>query len=218
MCGAIVLLLGRRGGIAGGRLLLAHLGRITTYTLLGLVAGLLGHSARQLLPHLPWFQGALALAAAGTALYLALALMGRAPSPETHLTGLTSRWGRAMQRLVRQSADPRPSAPLFPLGLGLLWGLLPCGLVLTALLAAVTAGSPWFSALAMLAFGLGTTPALLGIGWLAQRPRFHPPTGKAWPRHAAALLVLLFGTQMALRGLAAWGWVDHLHLGGVMLW
>ena len=218
MCGAIVLLLGRRGGIAGGRLLLAHLGRITSYVLLGLAVGLLGHSARRLLPHLPWLQGALALIAAGTALYLAAALLGRAPSPETYLAGLTSRWGRAMQRLVRQPTGRQPLALLFPFGIGLLWGLLPCGLVLTALLAAVTSGPLWLSALAMLAFGLGTTPALLGMGWLAQRPLPRLPTGRAWPRHAAALLVLLFGTQMALRGLAAWGWVDHLRLGGVMLW
>jgi hypothetical protein len=34
----------------------------------------------------------------------------------------------------------------------------------------------------------------------------------------AALVVLLFGTQMALRGLAAWGWVNHLRLGEIVVW
>jgi hypothetical protein len=99
--------------------------------------------------------------------------------------------------------------------LGMLWGLLPCGLVLTALLAAAVAGSPGQGALTMLAFGLGTWPALLGMGWVAQHglPRAIP-----WPRQAAALIVLLFGTQMLLRGLATWGWVNHLRVGGVMLW
>jgi len=26
------------------------------------------------------------------------------------------------------------------------------------------------------------------------------------------------GGQMALRGLAAWGWTPHQHLGGLLLW
>ncbi|HBY95244.1 MAG TPA: hypothetical protein DEP84_15050, partial [Chloroflexi bacterium] len=45
MCSGIVLLLNRRGRVTGGRLVLAHLGRITTYSLLGLGAGLLGEAA-----------------------------------------------------------------------------------------------------------------------------------------------------------------------------
>jgi hypothetical protein len=142
---------------------------------------------------------------------MALALLGRARSPEIYLAPLTQRWGRAMRRRPVQPARGLPA--LYTAGL--LWGLLPCGLVLTALLAAFAAGTLWSGALTMLAFGLGTWPALLGVGWLARRglPRTSP-----WPRQAAALIVLLFGVQMALRGLAAWGWVSHLSVGGMMVW
>ena len=50
-----------------------------------------------------------------------------------------------------------------PLGLGLLLGLLPCGLLYSALIAAVSRGGPLEGALALLVFGLGTAPALLGL-------------------------------------------------------
>jgi sulfite exporter TauE/SafE len=222
MCGAITLVLGRGQPLVGQRLVLAHLGRITTYALLGAGAGLLGLAART--PHgahahghttaptgLTLAQGGLALLVAAAALYQALALLGRAPSPEILLAGLTRRWGRAM----RGAGGVAGRGPLRLYAAGLLWGLLPCGLVLTALLTAVVAGSPLAGAAAMLAFGLGTVPAQIGLGWLARRAG---PAPLAWPRHAAALVVLLFAVQMSGRGLAAWGLVGHLSLGGIMLW
>lgn len=222
MCGAIVLLLGRGRPLGARQLALAHLGRITTYATLGAGAGLLGLAARA--PHgahghshgggptgLTLAQGGLALLVATAALYQALALLGRAPSPEILLAGLTRRWGRAM----RGADGAAGRGPLRLYAAGLLWGLLPCGLVLTALLTAVVAGSPAQGALAMLAFGAGTLPAHAAVGWLARRIT---PDLLSWPRHVAALVVLLFGVQMGGRGLAAWGLVDHLYLGSLMLW
>jgi hypothetical protein len=47
---------------------------------------------------------------------------------------------------------------------GLVWGWLPCGLVYAALALAVTTGDAGKSALTMLAFGLGTLPAVMGVG------------------------------------------------------
>lgn len=52
--------------------------------------------------------------------------------------------------------------------LGGLWGLLPCGLVYGALLYAATSGSAGAGMLTMLAFGVGTLPAVLGMGFAAQ--------------------------------------------------
>lgn len=55
---------------------------------------------------------------------------------------------------------------------GLVWGWLPCGLVYTALIWSTTAGSAKDGALLMLAFGMGTLPAVMiaGIltGWLTR--------------------------------------------------
>ncbi len=50
-------------------------------------------------------------------------------------------------------------------GLGLSLGLLPCPLVLAALMAAGTSASAAGAAVAMAAFGLGTLPALLGLAF-----------------------------------------------------
>lgn len=223
MCGPVVVLLaGRResGGPSGGspvdgRVLLLHGGRVTTYVILGWAAGALGGFVGPAMPGMRRVQGLLALAAAGVAVYMALGLLGRVPSAELLLAGLTRRWGDAVRRLTARGAGKGQPGTLRSFLLGLLWGFLPCGLVMTALLVAAATGTPWGGGLTMLAFGLGTWPALLGLGWLVRR-RTSPAW--VWPRQAAALVILLFGAQMALRGLAAWGWVGHLHLGRVMLW
>jgi uncharacterized protein len=48
--------------------------------------------------------------------------------------------------------------------LGLLWGFMPCGFLYTAQLKAIESASVSGGALTMLAFGLGTTPVMMGIG------------------------------------------------------
>ena len=49
-------------------------------------------------------------------------------------------------------------------GLGVLLGFMPCGLVISAVLAAATAPSALEAGAAMAAFALGTVPALVGVG------------------------------------------------------
>jgi uncharacterized protein len=60
---------------------------------------------------------------------------------------------RSIQRTTQQ-----------PWLLGTLWGLMPCGFLYTAQLKAIESGSISHGAATMLAFGLGTTPVMLGIG------------------------------------------------------
>jgi sulfite exporter TauE/SafE len=52
--------------------------------------------------------------------------------------------------------------------MGLMLGLLPCGLLYTAAIAASTKGTAVSGALALAVFGVGTAPALLGLS-LADR-------------------------------------------------
>lgn len=56
-----------------------------------------------------------------------------------------------------------------PLILGLLWGLIPCGFLYTAQLRAAATQSPIGGAAVMLAFGLGTVPAMVVVGMTASR-------------------------------------------------
>jgi sulfite exporter TauE/SafE len=56
-----------------------------------------------------------------------------------------------------------PQAVLF----GIVWGWLPCGLVYYVLLLTLSTGSAATGALCMLSFGIGTLPAMLGVGLAA---------------------------------------------------
>lgn len=224
MCSGVTLLLARSGVAPGWRLLLAHVGRVTTYALLGAVAGSAGlalgpaalgtshaaHGASAPATPLQLWQGGLALLAAGVTVYMGLAFNGRLPSPETYLTPLTRRWSQTMRGLKNGRFGL-----LTPLVAGLLWGLLPCGLVLTGLLTAVVAATPLHGTLLMITFGLGTWPLLLAVTLLS-RTQLATPSPRL--RTIAALLICLFGLQLALRGLAAWGLINHWHLNHVMVW
>jgi sulfite exporter TauE/SafE len=168
MCGPFVLAqVAARlesGAVAGGELVRLsgaalvpyHLGRITTYTALGGVAGALAGQVTAL-AGFPWLLAAcLALAA--------LAFAAQAVEGLRHAAGgggALGRWlGRVAGPLMR---DPRG---LRGYALGLALGLLPCGLLYGALAAAAGAGSAARGALVMAAFTLGTVPALVGVGWL----------------------------------------------------
>ena len=217
MCTPVTLLLSRParrpedGAVRREWLILLHLGRLSTYSLLGTLAGALGQLLRSWRPALQPLQGLLALVLAGALVYMAAAVAGWVPPVETLWAGWTGRWGRAMRGALAR-ASPRA---LHAYGLGMLWGLLPCGLVYAALLLAAGAGHPGWAAAGMLLFGLGTLPVMAGVGWLTAHGDLRQREG--W-RRAAALLLLLFGVQMALRGFAAWGLVPHFHLGGLKLW
>lgn len=54
-----------------------------------------------------------------------------------------------------------------PFVLGLLWGLIPCGFLYTAQIKAAETGSPILGAATMFAFGIGTLPTMLGVGFFA---------------------------------------------------
>ncbi|HEU5318025.1 MAG TPA: sulfite exporter TauE/SafE family protein, partial [Chloroflexota bacterium] len=144
---------------------------------------------------------------AAAALYFAAALLGRVAPPDRLLAGAARRWGGAMRAAAARKASLYES--------GLVWGMLPCGLVLAALLTAGAAASPLEGALAMLAFGVGTLPAHVALAAAGHRLS---ASAAAWPRRAAALVTGAFGTQLALRGLAALGTVGHFALGPVALW
>ncbi len=241
MCGPVSILLtrpARAAGLSSRRLALwmapLHVGRLTTYALLGAAVTLLGHLFARLVAFLStcvapgspspsgaeghdvalfrYAQGGIALVLAAAFLYMSLATLGKVPPVETLLGNLTSRWGQAVRAMTRPATG---RSPWRPFALGLVWGMLPCGLVYSALLIASTAGSPWQGGLVMLAFGVGTVPATVATGWLGTRGGV---TLRQGARTLAALLILLFGVQMALRGLAAWGLVGHFRVGPFMLW
>ncbi len=74
---------------------------------------------------------------------------------------------------------------------GLVWGWLPCGLVYSMLIMAMTAGSALNGAALMLAFGLGTLPNLLLMGVFAFY--FTRLSRMLWVKRFAGFSVIVMG-------------------------
>lgn len=158
MCGPIALALPRapEGGRASrwiGRLLY-NAGRAVTYAGLGAIFGLVGHSI-----HLAGWQQGLSIACGMMVLvYVLTQWVGkRRFAFDTWWLRITAPIQRALARRLG-GGTPRG---LF--GIGLLNGLLPCGLVYIALAGAVETGNPANGALYMAIFGVGTTPLMFAV-------------------------------------------------------
>jgi sulfite exporter TauE/SafE len=158
MCGALSAHHARAAGTMRPAAVLAwvHGGRILGYGLFGAAAGFAGQS---LLLHLPGLVGgrvlqalaALCLAGVGASLLL------RRDSPEPCCTRQPARflshWPLRAALLVR----------------GLLWALVPCGLLYSVLLLAALSGDALSGGLLAAAFACGGTPVLAAVGWSGRR-------------------------------------------------
>jgi uncharacterized protein len=187
MCGGIVGALSMGAGSRPALHLAYNAGRIVSYTTAGAIAGALGGASLALSGQLP-VRIVLFVLANLMLVALGLYLMGA-----TRSLAFTERFGqklwRHLQPLSRRFLPARTVAQAFPLGL--VWGWLPCGLVYSALVTALTSGSALRGAGMMLAFGAGTLPTLLLAGLLAVR--LDEYVAKPVVRFSAGLLVLAFG-------------------------
>ena len=158
-------------------------GRILSYAALGAVVATFGDTVVTAIPALA---GPLRLAAGVVivliGLQVAFDLKLLAPFERLGL-GLWQRISRLAGRMLPISSLPRA------LGLGLLWGLIPCGLVYSVLLLAATSANPATGAASMLVFGIGTLPAMLmtGVGAFRLSQTF----GRA--RRTAGILIIVLG-------------------------
>ena len=93
--------------------------------------------------------------------------------------------------------------------LGLVWGWLPCGMVYAVLALALASGSARGGGSIMLAFGLGTLPVMLtvGLAFNTLKQVVHDPR----IRLVAGLLVILMGVMMLLANPAGQGHHAHPH-------
>ncbi len=190
--------------------LLYHLSRIGVYVLLGALMGTLG-SLVGLGTQFTTAAGMLSLGLGTIVIVLGLGYTGWLPTvllknPASGVGGWIS---------SGMSAAIRRGGVLGVVSLGALNGLLPCGLVYSALLAVAASGGALPGAAGMFAFGVGTIPALfvlgLGAGTLSARVRLTFSK-------LAGLLIIGVGMQLLLRGAGGLGWIPHQHLGKLMLW
>lgn len=185
------------------------LGRITTYTLLGLLAGALG---QQLLDRLPGPAMAVGLGLSGILmLLLSLHLAGKG-GLLTRLEGIGQGVWRRLQPLTRKLLPL--DHPLKAFSLGMLWGFLPCGLVYTALALAATSGNALYGAAIMAVFGAITVVPVATTGVVAsQLQGFRGPRARKVAvllTFVLALVFLVMAWQMANGG----GHAMHQHGAG----
>ncbi|BAN33937.1 hypothetical protein SCD_n00088 [Sulfuricella denitrificans skB26] len=190
MCGGIVgaLSLQMPANVPQWRFHLAYnLGRIVSYGAAGVLVGAAGASSMMLSDMLP-VKLALYLIANLLLVFLGLYLAGLSHA----ILQLERLGGVIWQRLQPYSKKLLPvrSVPQ-AFALGALWGCVPCGLVYSVLVAAMASGSAASGGMIMIAFGLGTLPNLLAMGYFARQLKgFMQHKGV---RLAAGLLVAGFG-------------------------
>jgi sulfite exporter TauE/SafE len=179
-----------------------HLGRLATYTLLGLLLGLLGQagalaglgsafSPDVLTRWLKVAAGASLIVLGAVLLASALRRRGfRVPEP-TALVANRAWFRRATAALARR--------PRWGFALGMLMGLLPCAPLLPVEIAALATGVPLYGAMTMLAFGIGTVPALAGLGVASG---LVGTRARGWFSVATAGIVVALGIVVLWQGLA----------------
>jgi uncharacterized protein len=191
MCGPIALSLpgnDRGWRYLSGRLLY-NFGRIATYSVLGAIVAMMGVAA-VMFDVQRWFSLGLGIVMLALALHH-FGLWGRKFAQGDNL--LTRTWRRGMGRVMRIQG------PGGMLALGLMNGILPCGLVYAGLFLAAHSATAWEGMAKMALFGLGTVPLMLSLswsskwlgGWLRQRSRIIMPT-----------MMTFLGIMFLLRGMA----------------
>lgn len=193
MCGPIAIALPLHGNSVGGKIFggsLYNLGRTLTYGIMGALFGLLGQGVAML-----GFQQKISVIM-GSLMIISVLF----PALFKNQYSMSKSWFSLVGRLksaIGQMFSIRSFKSLF--FIGMLNGLLPCGLVYMAIAGAIGTGSAALGTLYMILFGLGTIPMLLGISLagnlvsVALRKRIN----KLIP-----IMIILVGIFFILRGLS----------------
>lgn len=189
MCGGFVAFYAGGDRSSGFRRALSHmaysLGRLLTYVLLGIMAGILGR-ALDLAGAAAGLQRGAAIAA-GLLMMLwgtVMLLQVRGVRISTHLPPV---FQRLVQEALGQLGDKPPVVKA--LILGLLSTLLPCGWLYAFAITAAGTGDPIQGALVMAIFWLGTLPVLLTLGMSVQV--LAGPLRRHLPLVSACVLLLI---------------------------
>ena len=170
-------------------------GRIASYVAAGALAGLVG-AAAFLSDTLYPLQTGLYVLAQVVLIMLGLYLAGLSQAVLWLAKAGGGLWRRVQPLLGRIMPIRNHGQALVA---GMLWGWLPCGQVYSVLVSALAAGSSGKGALFLLAFGLGTLPNLLLMGWAAESLR--GLVRQPWLRKVAGATVA---------GLGVWGLLQLL--------
>lgn len=168
-----------------------QLGRISTYAILGLLVGFMGLALNDFGGDL--IQRLIGIFAGSLMIVFALNLAGWLPDPVQRL----SIWVTHKTGLVQLAGSLAKHARLRGwYALGLVNGLLPCGLVYAALALGIATGHAIHASLMMISFGLGTIPAMMFVPSVLQKMS---PVLRLNTLRVAALLMMLLGLLTIFR-------------------
>ena len=176
-------------------LLSYNAGRITSYTLAGILMGGIGWLGSHLFD-IYALQQILEIFAALFMLALGLYIAGwwRVLANVERLGGkVIWRWLEPIGRRFMPVTSYRQA-----FSLGLVWGWLPCGLVYSVIIWTISTQSPLEGGLLMLSFGLGTLPNLLLMGVFAST--LNQFIQQPWVRQVAGIMIMFFAGVMFYRG------------------
>jgi len=170
-------------------LLLYNLGRISSYSLAGFIFAasssvlLVWMGGKESLVYLRIFAGIIMLL---LAFYIARIWNGLL---------FVERSGQVLWKFIKPLAQYflplKHPALAFPLGF--FWGWLPCGLVYSNLIWAISTGDGINGLMIMLGFGLGTLPAMMLVGSLSHKLK--KLLNKQWFRYGSGLILAVFAIQ-----------------------
>jgi len=166
------------------------LGKTLTYALMGLIFGFFG----QQIVWAGWQQG---LAIFSGVVMILLALFSVVKPAAFHHNVVTEKINQFILPLFGKVLQQKSS--LFaPFWMGLLNGLLPCGLVYMGLAGAVATAEPLSAALFMFVFGIGTMPVLLLFLLVSGKFGY---AFRVYLKKATPVIMSVMGILLILRGL-----------------
>ena len=171
--------------------LLYHGGRSSSYALLGLLLGLLGGAFASVFSNAQQYMS-LGLGAA----MLFYAIVPRVKSGNNIFSKATESAFNFLRAQMGKYFFRKGSGSLY--FMGVLNGLLPCGMVYLALASSLATANMWKGMTFMLLFGIGTMPAMLTISLFGS---LYPARWRKHLRLAAPYMFGLIGILLVLRGL-----------------
>jgi sulfite exporter TauE/SafE len=197
MCGPLAVALSASmpsGANLFARQLVFSLGRLFTYSFCGAVAGWGGAWLSANSRAFVLSQFSLAIFAGVVLVLMGLVTAGVLPKPVTRLlSGLPCGAATWLKTFLSSSGWTGP------LLAGVFTGFIPCALVYGFLLKAASTGSLWLGWLTMVAFGAGTVPLMVLVGYSG---RFLSVTSRTRIFQAAAWCIVLTGVISISRGVA----------------
>lgn len=174
--------------------------KVVSYMLVGLLLGAIGAYL-----NLDALRQYVYFLAGGFMIVLGLGMTGRFPWA-ARLTPRPPKWlMNLLLKLRRKSvadAEDGTTTLATPITFGLMTGLLPCGPLMAAQVAAAASGSAFTGALGMAAFALGTAPLMVAFGTAGS---LIPRVWKERMMVVLAIGVIIFGLVFINRGLVATG-------------